>query len=531
MEELKETEIHKGIFFNDDHEKYVKDPARYLENQFTRIKGFDYRWSSLITSRPLLFEDIDYLRVKDYVEETITDEEKDAYERGLCRDLYATLDNLLVCNLKYYDRIMNFCTMVFLHYVRIDGEIVKDHLDKLPLILSLTPTQIWCAALTSMSSTSWEIDHGWSFFGNKWSINPLPGSNKSVLEMSWKHIYKNNYFKLFVEYRALACHTSGFRHTLINDITDNNKLSIVCQKFTKASLAITDQQLETLWEYTREIDSLTKRLYISLDDCLSNIFSNDKTQYAIYVFNDEFYINTSKFSMRVCRNEKGNLTKEYIANAFECFVAEEKLVDSIRSQIEWSKYELPSRHDYDKDMLVSLLNNMLQNNYHNVTCIKRMNDYGTISKITFSGIFGNVYMIEDFVFNNRVIKTSRKCLSKYNAAKYIVDRGYYLFGLNEDVYKFTVKENLTNDNLVTHYSNYTIPVMQFMFDVIAEHVNYKNDIIDVVLSNGMINPAKLNNGNMRYTSLVKIDSKQLMEDINKNQPDNRKSTYWKVINE
>lgn len=528
------AKIMRDIFYNEkDPEKYVRNPEAYLENQFTRLNGFDFRWSSLITSNPLLFEDVDYLRVRDYVDSRITDEERDAYERGECRDLYATLENLLVCNLKYYDRIMNFCTMVFLHYVRVDGEIVTDHLDELPLIISMTPTEIWCAALSGMSSTEWEINHGWSFFGRKWTIKPLMNSPKTVFEMSWKQLYKNRYFKYFVEYAALRCGTSGFRQTFIRDITSNLKLSNVCQKFTKASLAITDQQLETLWDYTREIEAVNTKLYYSLERCLLKIFSNDKSQFAIYVYQDEFYIHTSKFSIRVKKGEKGMLSKDYLANSFECFAAEEHLIPSTREQIEWAKYTVPTRHDYDREMLVSLLHNMLQNDYHDIVCLKRMNDYGVLSKITFSGIFSNVYLQEDFMTDNRVIKTSRLCLSKYNAACYIIDRGYFLFGRNEDVYKFVAKENITPDTLIDHYSNYAIPVMQYMFDIIAEHVNYKNDIIDVVMSNGDINPAKLNNDNIRYTSLVKVDSKQLMNDIltKQNKSIDGKKSYWRVIND
>lgn len=141
----------------------VQNVGDYISNNLNKIKGFDFRWNSLITSNPLLFEDINYLRIKSFIDNQITNEELEAYKRGDLRDLYATLDNLLVCNLKYYDRIINYCTMVFLHYIEIDGNIHKDKqakLDMIPYELSLTPTKIWCAVLANQNSTKWEIEYG-----------------------------------------------------------------------------------------------------------------------------------------------------------------------------------------------------------------------------------------------------------------------------------------------------------------------------------------------------------------------------------
>ena len=49
-------------------------------------------------------------------------------------------------------------------------------------------------------------------------------------------------------------------------------------------------------------------------------------------------------------------------------------------------------------------------------------------KVTFSGIFNNVKITENFMINNRVIKTTTKVLSKINTAEYLIDKGYYIFG-------------------------------------------------------------------------------------------------------
>lgn len=143
--------------------KYVKNVGDYLTSNFEKLDGFDFRWSSLISNNPLLFEDVNYLRIKPFIENTITEDEIEAYKRGDLRDLYATFDNLLICNLRYYERIINYCSMVFMHYLEIDGEIYSGKQAKLtnvPFELSLTPTKIWCAVLSSVNSTPWELEYG-----------------------------------------------------------------------------------------------------------------------------------------------------------------------------------------------------------------------------------------------------------------------------------------------------------------------------------------------------------------------------------
>ena len=198
--------------------KYVADPQKYIEDTISRIDGFDVRWSSLITSNPILFESIDYLRVKAYVNETITQEEIEAYKRGDLRECYATFDNMLVCNLKYFNRIINFCTMIFAHYIRLDDdEVITEGMEKLPYEVDMTPTKIWCCALSSPSSTVWELQYAWGNPNNCVAIKPIKSSTKSVLEVSWHRLYRNPVFDPFVLMSiGWNCSTISFVPGLIN---------------------------------------------------------------------------------------------------------------------------------------------------------------------------------------------------------------------------------------------------------------------------------------------------------------------------
>lgn len=510
--------------------KYVADPQKYIEDTISRIDGFDVRWSSLITSNPILFESIDYLRVKAYVNETITQEEIEAYKRGDLRECYATFDNMLVCNLKYFNRIINFCTMIFAHYIRLDDdEVITEGMEKLPYEVDMTPTKIWCCALSSPSSTVWELQYAWGNPNNCVAIKPIKSSTKSVLEVSWHRLYRNPVFARFTELSALRCSTYGFRTTLLADITPNNTLSRVCKKFTSASVALSEEQLETIWDYIVESNAVQQSLYNALERCMMKLFNNDTLMFGVYVFANDVFIHTAKFSLRIRKDEKGKLSKEYLSNSYECFAAEPILAESVREQIAWAKYELPVKFQYDKTTLTSLLTNMLNNDYHNITCLKRMNEYGVVSRIRFMGTFNNVIIKEELMKNNNVIKSYQKVLSKPNAARYIIDRGYYIFGLNDDVYKFMSVENINRSNITEHYCNYAVPVLKYMFDIITQHVKSKNDIIDIMIA-GDIPEYRLNNRNIKYTSLVKIEARQMMNNIMlRHQSSAGKKTYWKVI--
>jgi hypothetical protein len=509
-----------------ENTKYVKNVGDFIASNFDKVEGFDWRWSSLITNNPLLFEDTDYLRVKPFINATITDAEKDAYVRGDLRELYATFENMLMCNLRQYDRIMAYCTMVFLHYVRVEEALVNKGLDKVVWELEMTPTRIWCAAMSGPQSTPFELGYGWG--SGVVGRMTKPKNGMSLLQSAWPILYKLPAFAKFMEYSALRCGTFGFRATWVSDTTSNRKLAQACAKFTKTSVAISEQQLDTLHAWWKETEAMKNRLYEALDKCLVQMFNGDRGQYSIYVFPREFYIYTSKFTIRV-HSTNGVIGKDYLANSHECFIAEEHLVPSIRAQIDWARWKVPSQYEYDRNVLKSLLTTMLDTTYRDIVCIRRMNDYGTLTRVSFKGHFANVRIVEDFMTDNRVIRTVEKVLGKANAARYLIERGYCVFGVEKDIWAI---EDIGRASLVKHYSNYCVPVITHMFDVIAAHEISKNDIIDVVVS-GTLNPNKLNNEEgMRFTNLMTNDPKLIMstglERQNRLTLGKRKS-YWKAI--
>lgn len=514
-----------------------------IVKSINKLDGFDFKWTSLITNNPLLFEDLNYFKVKHYIENIITEKELNAYQSGKLKKVYPTFEHLLIDNLKYYDRIMSYCTMILHHYVDIDGFQYTEGLKKVPIELFLTPTKIWCAVFTSQYSTKWEIEYGWNVNHLK---NPHPDTNQSILEVNYKRLYDvSKSFAKFNEYNSIRLGVNGFRQCLLAENTPNKKLAQVCSKFNKTTTALSEEQLQNIFQYSVAINNITDKLYQSLDECLSVMFAGDKSQYSIYILMKEFYIFTSKFTLKVSK-ENGTISKSYLANAYECFVAEKYLVSSINTQIEWSQFEIPSEFNFDKTILENILLKLLEDNFRNVVCISRplnmesdknligLKSDRKLIKVTFSGIFANVKISENFMINNRVIKTNTKVLSRKNAVKYLIDKGYYLFGYSEDIEKLLEEEIITRKTLISHYNTYCIPILQHMSDVVNLYKQNGDEIIDVMLDKKIFDDYEFNNDNIIYTSVKNKNEfnlnniKKRIDNIRQSVKENKKS-YWKVI--
>jgi hypothetical protein len=519
----------------------VDNLGNFLLKTLSKIDDFDYKWSSLITSNPLLFEDIDYLKIKNFIDNEITEKELEAYKRGDLRELYNTFESMLMCNLEYYDRIMCYCNIVFLHQVKLDDSIIiNKHLEKLPIYLEATPTQIWCAALSSTQSTPWELQYAWGFL--KFPNFP----DKSPIEWVYPQLLKNPLFCRFIEYRALICGSSGFRETLFQDKTSNKKLSRITTKFTKSSMALSSEQLDNISEYIKLIDNNQSLLYISIYNAMLSMYHNNSDNFAIFIFPKEVYLNTTDFTMCIHKSDTGKISKDYIANTYQCFTAESGLNSSVRSQIAWANFELPIEFNFEQELLKTILLTMLNSNYHQVICIKRHGiiqngKFSLSSKIYFTGIFANVYINEEFIVDNRIIKTTQKALSKENAAQYVVNRGYYLFGTKGDIDDLLIKSNalegkITSEMIVEFYSQYCIPIITHMKEIIDLYQKEKNSIIDIVI-NGLSNiKPEIISTDIKFTNIksdkTKKITKQILSDIlakQSNSLSTRKKSYWRVI--
>jgi hypothetical protein len=528
--ELENSIVRKSEILN-SKEVRIDNISDYLYTSLNKIANFDFRWSSLITSKPLLFEDIDYVKCISFVQNEILPFEMEAFKTGKLRKIYVNFEYMLMDNLIHYNRIMRFCTLVFLKYIRLpDNSLLTEPFENLSSVISMTPTQIWCCALSNTTSTLFELNYAW---GNNINIK-LPDNSTNLFQFNWKKFYNNNTFAKFMESCSLCVGTNGFRETYINDKTSNKILSYLCKKFTTTSIALSEDSLSTLYEYVIEEEKTHNKLYVGLYTCMNDMFHNDDN-FGIFIFPNEFYLHTIKFSMRVYKSKTGKITKDYLGNNFECFAAEEFLVKSTKMQVEWAKYKISGKYQYDKEILSNLLLNMIQINYKNIICTKKMNEYGISSKISFKGIFNNVYIVEDYYIKGNIIKTNQICLSKKNAAKYVVNRGYYLFGNEKEVLELNLNETLTSKLLIDHYMNYCVSVKHFMDDIIQLYNKQNNLIIDVI-AKGEIDESYISK-DIKYTTLkgnykdYTLQQQLLSKALKKQSINLEKKSYWKAISE
>lgn len=494
--------------------------ADYLATNIRKIDGFDYRWSSLLTNRPLLFEDQEYVRILQFVEKAPVPKELQAYKEGKLRKLYITFEAMLMDNLAYYDRIMNFCTLAFMRYVKITENGVDsfytDGLDEMPLEVMMSPTQIWCCACCGPASTKWELDYAWGS-GNKSFIKH---ETDNLIRDNFESLYRNPIFARFVEYCAARVGTKGFMNTMLADITSNLKLSNICKKFTLSSTAIDESQLESLSGYIIKDSEIAETLSKSLDKCLNNMYLGDESKYSIYVYANEFLVCTKDFKLRVKKEfnpttKSIDIKKEYISNAYMCLVSEAKMVDTIKDQINWVRSGIDVDFEFDKQTLRSMLSLMLKEDYRDIKCVRRQLDPDTYSEITFKKVWNNYKAIEVCYSNGIVVHEYPPVVFGIkNMVEYIVDRGYYTFGTIHDMDVMFIKEKNNIQVLKQHYSNYCVPVKKYLTDVIERYRESNNEIIDVLLGEKVPifnNPAIRVGKGKRYGSEARTDRGNQLE--------------------
>lgn len=519
-----------------------------LEQTLSKVKGYNPDWLTMITSKPVLFEDPDYMRVCNYINNTVTESELTAYQNGELTKIYANFETLLMCNLKYYDRIISWCTMYFHNYFRDhNDDIVVGKVPEHVVDFDITPTKIWCATMMSSSSTKWEIEYGYDI-----QLSSFTEFNSDV----YNHLTnKSMFFSTFVAYRSYMCDTNGYRNTLIADSTSDDKLHKVCKKFTNGSGVIGMSEMDQLEDYVDHINKHVKRLRDSLYEGLSALYNGDSSVYSVFVFVNEFLIHTTHFAMRVFKTVKKQLgtnntiqtiSKDYTANSYECFVAEKELSKSniIRKQIEWGKYETPTQYQSIINTLKVLLDRLVKTDYRRVIAYKRMDDkHNTHSVISLSGVFNNLYVKQRLYHAGKFVSESVLCMGKDKTVDYIINNGYYVFGYKDDVNTLINRFNKSEDNsdeqpviyrfideLKEHYNKYCIDLQEFMKPVVNSYNQNNLEIIDAYI-NG-VDESKLSN-KILTTNIKGIT---MMDTMNISKMVNTKSskiddikTYWKII--
>lgn len=563
---LKDFEIPRESVIPDDKKYLINNVGNYIYDGLKDLPDFDVNWNTLISSNPLLFEDVDYARIKthQHIREEITPKELQAYQDGILRECYSTLDNLLMCNLEYYERIISYCTMVFFGYIRLDNDrITQQGLKKLPRLIDITPTKIWCCALMNSNSTKWEQMYAWEVF---LETENLQENYNTILSGSL-------YFGPFIEYRAFINNTVGFRATLYADKTSNNNLATYCSKFTKSSLAVSDQQLANLHEYCNKINVSMLTVYNGLSNVLNQLYKSDDIgnfkdakYYTLFIYPKELYILTGELTMRFLINDSGRMEKEYIANPDKCIRIEQKLALSSDAQLSWALQKPLTEYEYEKTQLKNILSGMLgeigvgEKKYRNVVCAKIHNQPHCISKITFVGTRKMLTMNETLYFNSKQLREQRgygpddkrmpaiKSLvvtrNKENTINYIIDRGYYIFGTEAEVN--TLIQQIENDmynngmiqqkTIINYYMNYSIPIITHLQDAITLNEQYKNDVIDKYIElrdTGTISEDKLCY-EIHETEIKDInntfDSRDILSSIVDKQVSNlNRKNYWQIV--
>jgi hypothetical protein len=257
-------------------------------------------------------------------------------------------------------------------------------------------------------------------------------------------------------------------------------------------------------ESIQNVDYHQDCLYTAYHSLLSDMFPN--MPFGLFVFSDTVIIHTPKFGLKISNNN-GAIEKQYTSNSYECIIAEQELSKVCMELIDWVRKKPAS-----SPMLVNILFNLLSINYHPIVCFKKHGNH--LSTIHFTGIFNNVYCIENLMINGKTIQTSKRCLSKEKAAQYIVDRGYYVY-VTDNVYPEKIED------LENVYTPHIVSAVDSMKPVTTLVQINMEEVKDIVL-NRYISREKLND-------TITITPLKDVPDMSYYIRDGKGKNYWSAI--
>ena len=113
--EIRQQDLPKNVVTYEEMKKI-------LTKNLQKNKRFDFRWSSLLSNEPLLFEDMKYVRVRRFIKSKVTQQELEWFRNGELNHIFNSFEQLLLCNMKHYNRIVNYALMVFEKYVMLEDD-------------------------------------------------------------------------------------------------------------------------------------------------------------------------------------------------------------------------------------------------------------------------------------------------------------------------------------------------------------------------------------------------------------------------
>lgn len=416
-----------------------------------------------LNSAEVMNIDSDFRKVVQFLDDGITSEEIELYKAGKIRKLWHNHKTMIAYNCDIYTRIMNLLTLAYHKYTRLPNGKTWYDVERYPdipqMFNSYTPTRLYYAVNVSRQSTIYEIAYGWFK-----KISPeLEEMNRQDPKEAVRHLIKelcrrDKLFDIFYRTRNAITGERDIDECLRKDKTDDIKIKNVLfcfhEDYKKENVDTKD-----VVEYVTLIKDEEHKLRTAINNAMADAGINKDT-FRVYVFNNEWSIMSNSFSITTkaipmhkpkkfeiynVTNEEYTLSKTYNADAKRCIRFEHFLSQTFGEQMNWLELQgkikkIESRPDTHPDgtanrarmaMKKYLLTYLKTKHFSEIFCYKR-HSAGAFTKISFKGVFKNVYVIEQFyyILNDKINlnDTRQTCMSIENAVDYILDRGYYVFG-------------------------------------------------------------------------------------------------------
>lgn len=380
------------------------------------------------------FKDEWYYRAKNYVHNTITEQEYKLYKAGKIRKLYDSFEYLLLDNLKYYNRIIRTIIWLYENELIDHGKSI-DKINKNEFKVPMTPTVFYYIILLPIDATRDECLLAFP------SIASYSGENFVEL---FKPISKINAFKFNMAYCKGMYECKTYLQTLERDITNTSFLSKITEDIDNESIPLTRAGMSKALEETMLTVERMANIYHKINRHLKKRtqFVNIKpTRISIFDANSE----------HECKYENGKIVRQSVRNFRGCFEYDAIFSKYLKEIYQWAETSI----DNYENELIQIMRAFVLKYRRKALAVRVSANQDLVSYIQFRKCWTRYKLIENTYFRGALIKTESYVVSADNVGKMLFKQGYFVIGKKDQQDELLeYATNLDTDNLIILYMDF-----------------------------------------------------------------------------
>lgn len=382
------------------------------------------------------FNDPYFYRAKQYVINTITQEEVILFNSGKIRKIYSSFEEMLLDNMQYYSRFIRTILWLYENILVQDGKLITRE-SKVKYTQPMSCTKFYYIVMCNNDFTRDEIFYGYPQLGN---------SRGQSFQGLFRKLIEIGSFAFNVTYTTERYKTKSFTFAFNRDITNSEYLYKICDRSKDDILFIERNSLLV------DIGSLIK--ISELNEKIYNILNNltTKINYTINIKPNriEYYSQYGRYYLKIDDNK---VTKELTATSKDIVHFDNVVNDKIRLILKYNNNII----SHQLSSIRILCRYMLSEYRNRFIAIKTYPGSTEYSKITLKQVW-NMFQMYETKYNDsgkEIYHIKLKTLLPRKLCEYLLDNGYYMYGSMDNIEELVELSNINvGQDVLDYYEVY-----------------------------------------------------------------------------